>query len=146
VIDANPAQLTALAAHLQPLAQLDRQLTFETATGTRRTIVKVTGTDFQIELFHISQDAHDQERFLRRLRGDLEGLPVWVPTAEDVILWKLRWVLAGGRSKDRDDVRAILAVQGPRLDKMYLRRWTKQHGTGALLDEILASLPADLRP
>lgn len=145
VIDAQPAQLAQLASRLQPLAHLDRQLTFETATGTRRTIVKVTGTDYQIELFHVSQDAHDQQRFQRRLRADLEGLAVWVPTAEDVIVWKLRWVLAGGRSKDRDDVRAVLAVQGPRLDGVYIRRWTAQHGTGALLDEIIASLPVDLR-
>lgn len=146
VIDAQPAQLAQLAARLQPLAHLDRQLTFETATGTRRTIVKVTGTEYRIELFHVSQDPHDQQRFQRRLRADLEGFSVWVPTAEDVILWKLRWILAGGRSKDRDDVRSILAVQGPRLDKTYLEHWTTQHGTGALLREIVASLPLDLQP
>ena len=41
---------------------------------------------------------------------------VWLPTAEDVIITKLRWSLLGRRSKDRDDARDVIAVQGDRID------------------------------
>ena len=50
--------------------------------------------------------------------------------------------LAGAnRSKDRDDVRNIIAVQGPTLDWTYLDHWSAAHGTARLLFEIRASIP-----
>ena len=39
------------------------------------------------------------------------------------------------------DVRNILAVRGSELDWAYLRRWTSEHKTEALLEEIRASIP-----
>ena len=54
---------------------------------------------------------------------------------------KLRWALGAHRSKDRDDIRNILAVQGPTLDSAYLDRWSSVHGTATLLAEIRASVP-----
>ena len=41
---------------------------------------------------------------------------VYLPTAEDVIVMKLRWC----RGKDRDDVAIVLAVQGDGLDFDYI--------------------------
>ena len=38
-----------------------------------------------------------------------------VPTAEDVIVMKLRWFQIAKRGKDRDDVCNIIAVQGMRV-------------------------------
>jgi hypothetical protein len=69
------------------------------------------------------------------------GRQVWIPTAEDVIVTKLHWALLGRRSKDRDDARDVIAVQGDRIDWDYVHRWCEQHGTRALLDEIRASIP-----
>ncbi len=60
-----------------------------------------------------------------------------MPTAEDVIITKLRWA----RSKDRDDVRDVIAVQGDAIDWPYVHAWADQHGTRGLLDEIRASIP-----
>jgi hypothetical protein len=60
-----------------------------------------------------------------------------VPTAEDVIVTKLRWA----RSKDKDDVRDVIAVQGDAIDWDYVHTWTERHGTRGLLDEIRRSIP-----
>jgi len=56
----------------------------------------------------------------------------------DIITQKIRW----GRSKDLDDARDVLAVQGPEtLDMTYIRNWCSIHGTTRRLETILASLP-----
>lgn len=67
--------------------------------------------------------------------------PAFVASAEDMIITKLRWAAGANRSKDRDDIRNILAVQGTELDSAYLDRWSAAHGTAALLAEIRASVP-----
>ena len=54
-----------------------------------------------------------------------------MPTAEDVIVTKLHWALLANRSKDRDDVRGVIAVQADRIDWDYVHRWCEQHGTRA---------------
>ena len=122
----------------------DKQPSFETVTGTYREKVHVPALPFDIEIFHLSNDAHDQSRFARRrrVRDELVGREIQVPTAEDVIITKLRWAQIAKRGKDSDDVRDVIAVQGDEaLDWDYIHHWCAQHGTRALLDEIRASIP-----
>jgi hypothetical protein len=117
-------------------------MSFETVTATGRYVIELRDHPLKIELFLLSDDPHDQERFARRRQRPLLGHPVFVPSAEDVIITKLRWSQQGRRHKDVDDVRNVLAVQGEYLDWPYIHRWCDQHGTRALLDEICRSLPA----
>jgi hypothetical protein len=86
----------------------------------------------------LSTDPHDRERFARRCRLRLPDLSIdaVLPTAEDVIIQKLRW----GRDKDLADARVVLAVQAPQLDWGYLRSWTDRHGTTSVLDRLLGEL------
>ncbi len=58
-----------------------------------------------------------------------------------LIVTKLRWSLLGHRFKDHDDARDVIAVQGDRLDWIYVYYWCDQHGTRVLLDEIRQSIP-----
>jgi hypothetical protein len=141
VIQLDLEMLSSLATHLGPSFRLDPQMTFETITMTRRHILNVVGIPFLIELFHLSDDPHDQERFQRRRRVKVLEREVYLPAVEDVIITKTRWALMTKRSKDTDDVRAILAVQGPNIDWPYVYGWCDQHGTRALLDEIRSSIP-----
>jgi hypothetical protein len=85
---------------------------------------------------------YDQERFSRRKRVLLLDEQAWLPTAEDMIVTKLHWGLFGARSKDRDDVRDVIAVQGDRIDWDYVHKWCEKHSTCALLDDIRRSIPA----
>jgi hypothetical protein len=89
----------------------------------------------------VSEDPHDKERFRRRRQVSLAGREVWLPTVEDVIITKLRWLLLANRSKDRSDARDVIAVQFERIDWDYVYFWCDQHGTRALLDEIRRSIP-----
>ena len=122
---------------LGPEFEAEPQLSFETNTGTQRQEFRVKGTLFKVEVFRLSDDSHDQERFRRRQLVKMEGQEVFFPTAEDVIIWKLRWA----RSKDRDDVRAVMGVQQGKLDWAYIESWCQRHGTRALLEEIRQTVP-----
>jgi predicted nucleotidyltransferase len=64
-----------------------------------------------------------------------------LPTVEDVVITKLRWALTAKRSKDADDVRAVIAIQSQNIDWFYIHAWCDQHGTRALLDQIRSSIP-----
>lgn len=124
---------------------LDPQISFETITGSRRHILTARKNGgVQVELFLLGEDDFMQERFRRRRHEVITQLDrrVWIPTAEDVIVQKLRW----GRSKDLDDVRDVLAVQTTAsLDMPYIEHWCSQHGSMQKLHDVLQSLPADLR-
>ncbi|MCB1089390.1 MAG: hypothetical protein KDM63_20295 [Verrucomicrobiae bacterium] len=138
------SQLSELQRELGGEFEFDAQPSFETVTGTFREMVRVKSVPFDIEIFHLSKDAHDQSRFERRVRvkDQLVGREIHVPTAEDVVVTKLRWGKIAKRDKDRDDVRNIIAVQGDEaLDWDYIHRWCEVHGTRELLDEIRASIP-----
>ena len=141
VVELPPGVLQRLADALPPGLTLHSQAAFEAVTGTTRYLVELAGSPFVGELFVRSNDAHDQERFSRRLQVRVFDRVAWVASAEDMIVTKLRWAAGAHRSKDRDDIRNILAVQGAGLDWAYLDRWSTVHGTASLLGEIRATVP-----
>jgi hypothetical protein len=143
VVQLDKVSLSDVLARLGPDFRLERQASFETITMTTRHVLEVPSSGFVIELFGLSQDDYDQERFRRRVRVPLLGRQVFVPTAEDVIVTKLFWALGRRRSKDRDDARDVIAVQGDRLDWPYIYSWVDRHGTRELIEEIRGEIPGD---
>ena len=141
VLQISHDSLQRLAACLPPDLSLERQGAFEGVTGTMRHLIVLRDSPFVCELFALSDDPHDQERFQRRQRVEILGRTGSVATAEDMIITKLRWAVEASRIKDRDDIRNMLAVQGSTLDWDYLNRWSAAHGTARLLDEIRFSIP-----
>jgi hypothetical protein len=141
VIELGRASITDLSRRIGPAIRLDPQMSFEAVTMTTRFVAEVVGTPFKVEFFLLGNDPHDQERFRRRRAVKLLDREVFLPTAEDVIITKLRWALNGGRSKDRDDARDVIAVQGDRIDWDYVHPWCDRHRTRALLDEVRRSIP-----
>jgi hypothetical protein len=143
IVQLEKTSVTSIARVLGPEFELDPQVSFETITGTTRYIMRHTKGAFRIELFLLSDDAHDRLRFARRKRLRIFGRDAWVPTAEDVIVTKLRWSRQGQRPKDIQDVKDVVTVQSRLLDWDYLHRWCDVHATRKLLDEIRASLPPE---
>lgn len=80
---------------------LNPQFGFESVTGTRKLELCAQASEgFIVELFGISDDPHDQERFQRRTCVDWLGRPTWIATAEDAVITKIRWSRGIGREKD----------------------------------------------
>ena len=112
--------------------EMDPQLKFETNTGTYKQEMRFAGTPFTVELFRLSEDAFDQERFRRRVAVKLLGRDTFIPTAEDVLVMKLRWF----RRKDQPDLVNVMTIQRGNLDWAYIESWCRQHGSLARLDAI----------
>jgi hypothetical protein len=141
VVQMEGFSIVEVAKRLGPPFRLDPQMSFETVTGTYRHIFLIEGSPFKVEVFLVSQDEHDRERFARRVRMVCEDTEIWVSTVEDVIVTKLRWSKQGRRTKDVDDVRNVIAVQADAIDWEYVYRWCDVHNTHQLLDQIRASIP-----
>jgi predicted nucleotidyltransferase len=134
VLQLDGSALSSLNKNLPEGLSLEEQSFFETVTATRKELLHIDGTDFLIELFHLSSDPFDQSRFKRRVKSEIiDDLQVWFPTAEDVIIQKLRWA----RNKDFDDVVAILRVQTT-LDFDQINHWCGIHETLPLLEKARA--------
>lgn len=141
VLGAAQTPITEIMDRLGPECRLEPQRTFETVTGTTRYLIKVVESSFRIELFLLSDEDHDQERFARRRETQFFSPKAFIPTPEDVIITKLRWASRTTREKNIVDVRGVIAVQHDRLDWPYVESWCDRHGTRQLLDEIRHSIP-----
>jgi len=133
-------QLQKIEATLPGTFQFDPQVTFESITGSVRHIIRIDGSPFVIELFELrATDPFQASRFKRRREILLPPLEISapIPTAEDVVVQKLRW----GRPKDLDDVRGVLTVQGPDLDYTYIKKWCQTLKILDRFEEIRATIP-----
>jgi len=103
--------LDRLIGRMDDFAGFGEQTVFDTMTWGRRHVGQSRSKPpFKVELFELFDDPFVQSEFGRRekVHVPLLNRTTWLPTAEDVIVQKLRW----GRSKDLDDARDVLAVQG----------------------------------
>lgn len=115
---------------------LDPQISMESVTLTTRYKLNREDSAFSVELFGLSSDPHDQSRFNRRASKSAAGRSVWVLTAEDVLVTKLRWLASAKRTKDQADIENVLKGQAGRLDYPYIRAWCDQHGTRELFEQL----------
>ena len=111
VIQTSLGEAARLVAVHCPDLQLDPQYYFESVTGTTKRVLE-TADGFIVELFGLSDDSHDQERYRRRLQVEWENRRVWIASAEDALVTKLRWGHLAGRRKDLVDASAVIAVRG----------------------------------
>jgi hypothetical protein len=140
VVELSDVPVDAFAARLQDVFDVDTQLAFETVTGSRRLVAHARESAFDVELFGVTDDPHDRERFARRRFVEVLGRTVALPTPEDVVINKLRWWQLAGRRKDLDDARNVVAVQRAALDQVYLRQWCRRVGVLDLLEDVERSL------
>jgi hypothetical protein len=139
VLATEALDVAPLVRQLGPGFMLEEQRTLEVFTAKSMQVILLPGTALRIDFFPLGSDPFDQGQFRRRRKLQLEGREVFMPTAEDVVVQKLRW----GRVKDAEDARFILAVQGDALDFNYIEHWCDQHGTRALLDKLRSEIPPE---
>lgn len=138
VVELGSQSIHSITRHLDSKFRLQPQMAFESVTGTARHIIDVEGTHFKVEIFRLSGDPHDQERFQRRVQVRWRNRLIWFPSPEDVIVTKLRWLAGLRRNKDFDDALQVAKVLRKELDWPYMERWCEKHETRPLLDELRA--------
>jgi len=137
----NAQTIPSIIRRLEDDIEFSGQVQFDTATWGKRHVGSPRDHSLlKVELFELFDDPFVLSQFRRRVRLASPQLhrELWLPTAEDIVVQKLRWA----RSKDLDDARDVLAVQGiDTLDVSYIERWCTELGIGARLSSILRSLP-----
>ncbi len=97
-------------------------------------------TGWKADLIIRAGDPFHLEEFSRRRRATFAGVEAWVASPEDTVLSKLDWSRrSGGSERQIDDVRGILAVQGPTLDRVYVERWVDALGLRADWERVKGS-------
>jgi hypothetical protein len=93
----------------------------------------------KVDIYCSADEPLGREELSRRIFVELEGERVPCASAEDIILQKLLWFVAGGRVSDRQwrDVRGVIRVQGAALDRAYLERHAANRGLTDLLGQAL---------
>jgi len=98
---------------------------------------------FKVDIFIPKSDEFSKKqierRELKQLSPDLEQM-IYVATAEDTILAKLRWYDSGGRVSNAQwrDVVGILGASSKKLDLEYLREWAANLGISDLLEKAIS--------
>lgn len=141
VVALTSSQADVLADELSDSFYLDRTRLQEAVAMHRSVNLIHHETSIKIDLFIAGGTPLDDE-LLRRRRPVVVGHPpveIFVHTPEDILLQKLRWFRLGGEMSDRQwrDVRAIVEVQGTRLDREYLDEGAAKLGVTDLLTRAL---------
>jgi predicted nucleotidyltransferase len=107
-------------------------------------IVRFRVEDWDVNLF-VSKSAYDQECLRRAIAVEIDGVPVRVVTAEDLLIHKVIKLRHDRKRllQDLADVRAVIDARGDELDWEYIRRWALSEES-AWLQEVGRSTDEDL--
>ncbi len=141
------------ARHIQPLLEAlgpefyGTQSAAESAVKRRASFNVIhLPSMFKVDLFVLADNEFDREAMRRAQRGpigtDDDQEEVWLASAEDVILSKLRWYRLGNEVSQVQwsDIKSTLAVRHDSLDFDYLHRWANFLTLNDLLDRACAEI------
>jgi hypothetical protein len=80
-------------------------------------------TGWKIDLIIRKSRPFSEEEFRRRKLVNLQGSPLFVASAEDVVVSKLEWAKLAQSQRHIEDVAGILKMRWDSLDRVYLERW-----------------------
>ncbi|MGH7489915.1 MAG: hypothetical protein ACREMY_30555 [bacterium] len=66
--------------------------------------------------------------FDRRISAEVQGIQLFIATAEDVVIAKLEWAKRGGSQRQIEDAGGILRIRGAHLDTAYIENWVRELG------------------
>lgn len=143
ILAAIPAKLAGeLVAKLGPEFYADAQTIRQAIMEKRSFNVIHLGSGLKIDVFVSKRDAFDQQQLERRRRYIAARNPdraVYIASAEDVILSKLRWYRQTSEKSERQwtDVLGVISVKASELDVNYLKRWARELNIADLLERAL---------
>jgi hypothetical protein len=132
VIEATSPQLRAFVKSLPPEEYYaDEDAALEALK--RRSLFNVIdlASGWKIDMIVRKLRPFSEEEFRRRQRVVLNDIPVFIATAEDVIVSKLEWSKLAQSQRQIEDVAAITRVRWAQLDRSYLEKWILELGLGA---------------
>jgi hypothetical protein len=137
VIDPTPDQLRLFAASLPDREYyVDAEAAQQALAHHSLFNVIDLAAGWKVDFIICKARAFSHEEFRRRQRVMIGELPIFVATAEDVVLSKLEWAKRGKSRRQLEDVAAILKIAGKSLDRSYLEFWVKDLGVEEQWEEV----------
>ena len=132
VIAATPAQLRGFAA-LLPSDEYYVDLNAALEAHRRESLFNVIdqATGWKIDLIPRKSRAFSVEEFGRRQPVSVQGISLFVASAEDVVVSKLEWAKLAQSQRHIEDVAGMLKMRGDSLDRAYLEKWILELGLKA---------------
>jgi len=132
VIEATPDQLRSLVASLAgPDIYVSEDAALDALRNQSMFNVIEISTGWKADFIIRKSRPFSRTEFARRRAFEVEGTPLWVATAEDLIIAKLEWAKLGASSRQIEDVAAMLRVAGGDVDASYLDHWITELGLEA---------------
>jgi hypothetical protein len=80
-------------------------------------------TGWKIDLIIRKSRPFSEEEFRRRTLVNLQDSPLFLASAEDVVISKLEWAKLAQSQRHIEDVAGILRMRWDALDRAYLEKW-----------------------
>jgi hypothetical protein len=124
IIEATPAQLRSLVDSLpRDKYYVDVDAALEALVCRSMFNVIDLATGWKIDLIIRKSRPFSEKEFGRRQRIDVQGIHLFVASAEDVILSKLEWAKLSQSLRHVEDAAGILRLRWGTLDHTYLETW-----------------------
>jgi len=94
-------------------------------------------TGLKINFIFLKSRAFSHEEFGRRKRASVWEVPLYIATAEDVVIANLECEKLGKSSRQIEDAAGILKVRGTELDNSYIEKWVTELGLLSQWDDAL---------
>ena len=135
VIECRPQDSDRIARLFESDCYVDRDSVREAIV--RRSIFNIIHNEWIIKAdFIVRKDEQYRKlEFKRRRTFDVDGTPIFVVAAEDLILSKLKWAQETGSELQQQDARAIMESVAD-LDWSYLEKWASSLSLRDILDQM----------
>jgi hypothetical protein len=81
---------------------------------------------WKIDLIICKSRDFSREEFSRRQRVEVQGMALFIASAEDVVIAKLEWAKRAQSRRQIEDAAGILKMRSGSLDAVYLEKWIRE--------------------
>lgn len=129
VIGPSRAQLETLLEQLPDTAYyVSREAALDALARRGQFNVIDFETGWKVDFILVKAREFSREELARRRAIEVDEVPLFVASAEDVVIAKLEWAKLGASTRQLEDVAGIIRMQAERLDRPYVERWVAQLG------------------
>lgn len=138
VIGPSPAQLGTLLEQLPDTAYyVSREAALDALARRGQFNVIDFETGWKVDFIVVKAREFSREELARRRAIEVDGVPLYVASAEDVVIAKLEWAKLGASTRQLEDVAGIVRMQAEQLDRAYVERWVGELGLNDQWSEAL---------
>ena len=95
-------------------------------SATRSPLPRRPSTGWKVDFIIRKSRPFSREEFRRRARVNLHGVPLFLASAEDIVIAKLEWSKLAQSQRQIDDVAAILRTRREAFDRSYIEKWVTE--------------------